>query len=82
MFTIIEEQISVGVVFASGNITPKFFVWRDKRYSVEKITFLWNSKVGSAEVYHFAVVSDGSIYELSYNLKTSCWRLDKIHEQW
>lgn len=81
MYTVIEEKISVGVIFASGKIMPKFFIWRDKKYSVEKVTFLWNSKTGSAEIHHFAVLSEGSVYELSYNLKTSCWRLDKIHEQ-
>jgi hypothetical protein len=81
MFTIIEEPISVGVVFSSGKINPKFFMWKGKRYPVERITFLWNSKEGSAQIFHFAVTSNGSVYELSYNLDTSCWRLDKIHEQ-
>jgi hypothetical protein len=82
MFTIIEEPISVGVVFSSGKITPKFFVWKEKRHPVEKITFLWNSKEGSAQIFHFAVISNGSVYEISYNLVTSNWKLDKIHEQW
>ena len=82
MYTIIDELISVGVVFSSGNISPKFFVWKGERYSVEKITFLWDSKVGSAQVFHFAVVNNGSVYEISYNLQTSNWKLDKIHEQW
>ena len=81
MFTIIEEPISVGVVFSSGRINPKFFMWKEKRYSVEKITFLWNSMEGSAQIFHFAVTSTGTVYELSYNLTTSCWKLDKIHEQ-
>lgn len=82
MFTIIDEPISVGVVFSSGKINPKFFVWKEKRYAVEKITFLWDSKVGSAQVFHFAAINNGSVYEISYNLQTSKWRLDKIHENW
>jgi|WetSurMetagenome_2_1015567.scaffolds.fasta_scaffold792814_1 hypothetical protein len=82
MFTIIDEPISVGVVFSSGKINPKFFVWKGKRYPVERITFLWDSKEGSAQIFHFATINNGSVYEISYNLITSNWKLDKIHEQW
>jgi len=79
MYTVINEPISVGAVFSSGKITPRFFIWNRRKYSVEEITYSWHSKVGSAPIFHFAVTSNHSAYEISYNLKTSDWHLEKVY---
>ena len=81
MYTTIEEPIIVGVVFSRGKITPRFFVWKSRKYQIGKITYSWNSKIGDAPVFHFAVTSSGTVYEISYNLKTSNWWLEKIYEE-
>lgn len=80
MFTIVDEPISVLVAFSSGKIVPKSFIWRGEKLTVERITYAWRSKIGEATILHFAVTNKGSIYEISYNLKTFSWKLDKIHE--
>lgn len=79
MHTAISEPISVGAVFSSGKVTPRFFIWKQKKYLIERITYFWRSKTGSFSILHFAVTSNGSVYELSYNLETSNWRLEKIY---
>ena len=79
MYTIIDEPIIVGAVFSTGRIMPRFFIWKRRKYPVSKITYFWRSKVGVVPVFHFAVTSGGSVYEISYNLKTSNWHLEKIY---
>lgn len=79
MYTCVNDPISVGVVFSTGKITPRFFIWKGRKYQIEKITYFWRSKVGSMPIIHFAVSSDGSIYEISYNSATSDWFLEKIN---
>ena len=79
MYTIIDEPILVGAIFSSGKIMPRFFVWKRRKYQVGKITYSWHSKIGAVPIFHFAVTSSGSVYEISYNLKTSNWHLEKIY---
>jgi len=80
MQTDINEQISVGAIFSSGKIRPRFFIWKQMRYEVEKITYFWRSKVGSMPIIHFAVICNGFVYEISYNSTTFDWHLEKIIE--
>lgn len=79
MYNVVNEPIIVGAIFLSGRIIPRFFVWKRKKYRIEKVTFFWHTKIGSFPVFHFAVISLESVYEISYNLKTSNWLLEKVY---
>ena len=79
MYNIIDEPILVGAIFSSGRITPRFFIWNRRKYRVGKVTYSWRSKIGAVPIFHFAVASCGDIYEISYNSKTSGWRLEKVY---
>lgn len=79
MYTVINEQILVGAIFSTGRIVPRFFIWNNRRYRVDEVTYFWRSKVGSVAILHFAVTSCDSVYEISYNLKTSRWYIEKVY---
>jgi hypothetical protein len=79
MYTIIDEPILVGAIFSAGKVIPRFFIWNRRKYQVEEVTYFWRSKIGVAQILHFAVASYGSVYEISYNLKTSNWHLEKVY---
>ena len=79
MHTDINEPVSVGAVFSSGKITPRFFVWKGRKYPIDRITYFWRSKTGTMPILHYAVVCRESIYEISYNSTTYDWRLEKIN---
>ncbi len=81
MHTIVREPISVEVFFSSGRIIPRFFIWKQKKYNINKITYFWRSSVGIFPVLYFSVISGRSIYEISYDLKTSKWCLETAYEQ-
>lgn len=50
MYTVINEPILVGAIFSSGKIIPRFFIWDRRKYRIDKITYLWRSKVGSVPI--------------------------------
>ena len=79
MYTEINEQILVGVIFSTGRIVPRFFVWNNRKYGIDEVTYFWRSKTGSVMILHFAVRSHDSVYEISYNLKTSKWYIEKVY---
>ena len=79
MYTVINESILVGAVFSSGKIVPRFFIWKRRKYQIKEVTYFWHSKTGSAPIFHYSVTSHGSVYEISYNLKTSIWHLEKVY---
>ena len=78
-YTKVNEHISVGATFSSGKVTPRFFVWKRRRYRVEEVTYFWRTKAGSDAILHYAVTSDGSVYEISCNLKTLNWYLENAY---
>ena len=79
MYTVINEQILVGAIFSTGRVVPRFFIWNNRRYRVDEVTYFWRSKVGSVPILHFAVTSYDSVYEISYNLGTSRWYIEKVY---
>ncbi len=79
MYTVINEPILVGVIFSSGRVIPRFFIWNRRKYKIQEITYFWRSKNGSFPVFHFAVTSYDSVYEISYKLETSKWYIEKVY---
>ena len=79
MYTEINEPILVGAIFSAGRVVPRFFIWNNKKYQIEEVTYFWRSRIGSLPIFHFAVTSFGSVYEISYNLKTSKWYVEKVY---
>ena len=72
----IKEQIVVAVVFnRTPLIKPVWFLWRGRRYSIDKITYRWIDKEGCETLYHFAVSDGANIYELCYNSMRLTWQL-------
>ena len=75
---VINEPIDVGVVFKKTEILPKWFVWKNRKYEVKKIEFSWKTKEFPEEKLFFALsVANGNIFEVSFNLKTLLWRIEK-----
>jgi len=81
MYNEINEPILVGVIFSSGRIIPRFFIWNRRKYQIQEVTYFWRSKNGSFPVFHFAVTSYDSVYEISYNSNTSRWLMERAYEE-
>ena len=60
MITEIKERIGVNVFFSDRKIKILWFIWRDKKYFVKKITFFWKISDGEKEKYCFALNFSGA----------------------
>jgi hypothetical protein len=55
--------------FPHDKLRPVMFIWRNREYRVQDVTYVWREIQGQAEVYHFTVSDGASVFELSYNAK-------------
>jgi len=72
------DPIEVGVIFKSGQVFPRWFVWQGRKVMVKDVTFHWTDKRGG-EVLHFYALSDGiNLYQVYFNNKHLHWRMDQV----
>lgn len=74
----LDERIEVLALFKNAKIFPKSFTWNNKEYSIDKITYNWQERIGSALVNYFSVNCAGQMYQISFNNSTFRWQIDKL----
>jgi hypothetical protein len=74
----LDERIEVLAFFKHAKIFPKIFIWKDKEYQIESITYNWQERIGQALISYFSVSCVGQIYQISFNNITFRWQIDKI----
>lgn len=74
----LAERIEVLAYFKNSRIYPKFFLWNNREYSVETVTYNWQERLGQAIINYFSVISSGQLYQISFNNSTFRWQIDKI----
>ncbi len=79
MVTPINEPIQVLVHFKHARLIPLRFLWKNRSYHVDNITTQYHTHDGAIRHLHFAVQSNGNLYQLSYNLSHHSWTLTSIH---
>lgn len=75
----IGENINVLASFGMPyKIKPLKFRWSGRLFEIKEITYLWKSREGAAEIYHFSV-SDGKVlYELTFDTVSLIWKLERL----
>jgi len=61
--------------FPHDRLRPVLFIWRNREYRVQDITYVWRENQGQAEVYHFTVSDGANVFELCYNAKHLEWTI-------
>ncbi len=67
--------------FPHDKLRPVMFIWRNREYRVQDVTYVWREIQGQAEVYHFAVSDGANVFELSYNAKTLDWTITGTYSE-
>ncbi len=78
MITQIEDEVEVLVHFHQGHFKPLRFLWKNHSYSIGSITCEYRTCDGGNAFIHFATLSSGNLYELTYNLQNHHWQLTKV----
>ena len=74
----VDEKIEVLAYFKQARIYPKSFLWKDKEYKIDAITYNWQERSGQAMVNYFSVNCSGQMYQISFNNTTFRWQIDKL----
>jgi hypothetical protein len=76
MITEVGQTVTVGVVFGpEQDLVPKWFVWNGRKISVQRVIFNWKVRDGQRWFHHFAVTDGAKLYELTYDVSSSSWKL-------
>jgi len=80
MITQIDEIIRVVVVFGGDKkLRPVYFLWKNRKYKILKITYTWISWEGKAKIYHFSALdTNDNLFELCYNSESMVWKLVNV----
>lgn len=87
--THINENVKVYAIYREGTdrefphskLRPVMFIWRNREYQVQDITYVWREAQGQSEVYHFTVSDGASVFELSYNAKALDWTISGVYSE-
>lgn len=75
MFTPIEEPILVGGVYTQSSFLPRVFLWRQRKYPVNKITLISDIKDGAVRQRVYSVLSGEVLYRLLFDREKERWQL-------
>ncbi len=83
MSTLIGDPVRVAVIFDRGaggieGLRPVKFSWRSRDFTIEEITYSWETREGAMKIAHFSVTDGTGLYELAYNQSTMQWTLENI----
>ena len=67
--------------FPHDKLRPVMFIWRNREYRVQDVTYVWREIQGQAEVYHFTVSDGANVFELSYNAKALDWTITGTYSE-
>ncbi len=67
--------------FPHDRLRPVMFIWRNREYRVQDVTYVWRENLGQAEVYHFTVSDGATVFELSYNAKNLDWTISGTYSE-
>ena len=67
--------------FPHDKLRPVMFIWRNREYRVQDVTYVWRETQGQAEVYHFTVSDGANVFELSYNAKALDWTITGTYSE-
>ena len=67
--------------FPHDKLRPVMFIWRNREYRVQEVTYVWRETQGQAEVYHFTVSDGANVFELLYNAKALDWTISGVYNE-
>lgn len=78
MYQTIGEAIKVIGVYRQQTFYPRKFLWHQKEYPIEKITFVTDLRDGTTRKRRYSVVSGANAYRLLFNRTEETWVLEEL----
>lgn len=77
MIEMIHEPIDILVSFQRGRVIPILFMWRGKKYAIQKLNLIHKKKNGNDTIYYFSVTDAANAFKLSFSVPSLHWRIEE-----
>lgn len=74
----IREKISVIGLYAQGKLIPKKFLWNNKEFLIDQVTFVAEIKDASIRKRHYTVIVKNIAYRLLFDRTEEIWVLEEV----
>jgi len=78
MYQTIRERISVVGVYREAQFVPKKFMWQNRIYPVDQITFIAEIRDNQVGRRQYSIVSQGNGYRLIFDRSEEVWELAEL----
>ena len=79
MYTDLDEQIDVVVLYEKGTLKPLRFLWQGRSFKIARVTGTWKAPQGDKWMRHFSVVDQSdNVFFLTYEERSMRWAISKV----
>jgi len=79
MFEQIKEPVDVLASFSGGQIRPRAFLWRHRKYKIDSVNLAYSARDGKDPIYFFAVSDGLNSFKLSFRPSVMLWKLMEMY---
>lgn len=77
--THIGERISVVAYFSpSYRLKPIRFSWGQRTFDIKDVTYHWTTRQGVGVRHHFSVTDGKTLYEITFDIQSLVWMLERL----
>jgi len=73
----VNQCIDVLVAFVNRRVLPLSFTWNKKKYAIDKVNLIHESRQNGAKWYHFSLSSGGGFYKIAFDTEHNLWFLQE-----
>lgn len=77
----IDEIIEAIVFFTKKGMKLHSFIWKHRRYPIDKVNLVHRIKHGADFIYFYSVSSGSDVYKLSFSIMSLKWRLIELYTE-
>jgi len=75
----VEEPVDVLASFSGGQVRPRVFLWRRRKYKIDTVNLAYSARDGRDPVFFFAVSDGTNSYKLSFRPRDMKWKLLEMY---
>lgn len=76
-----NEEIEIITIFTKKGPQPFIFKWAGKKFKVEKINLVHETKIGDDKLVYFSVTSQNNYFKLVFNTNSLKWFIEEIYHE-
>jgi hypothetical protein len=77
----LKEPVEVLAIFTKRGPQPYALKWAKKKFIIEKINLIYETKTGNSKLVYFSVTSQNNYFKLVFDTNNLKWHLEEIYHE-